>query len=136
MAIRKRTVVIAAAGILAVGMPAVRPLPSQQPSFRRTILRTQDLSVPGREAVMAIAEFQPGGVAPRHVHAGEEIGYVLEGTAILEVEGEPPATLKEGDTFFIDAGRVHGARNAGTATARILGLYVVEKGRPLASPAP
>jgi len=39
-------------------------------------------------------DFDPGYVAPRHTHFGEEIIYVLEGTLVYEVEGRPPTTVQ------------------------------------------
>lgn len=107
---------------------------AQQPAFKRTVLQQADLSVQGREVVQAIAEI-PGGVASgRHTHPGEEIGYVLEGTVVVEVDGKPAATLKAGQHFLIPAGRIHNATNKGTASAKVLATYFVEKGKPLATP--
>src|SRR5207302_29428 len=57
---------------------------AQQPGFTRKLLQDQNLSVPGRHAVQALAEFVPGGAAGRHTHPGEELGYVVEGTLLLE----------------------------------------------------
>jgi quercetin dioxygenase-like cupin family protein len=107
---------------------------AQQAPFKRTVLQTGDLSLPGREAVTAVAEFQPAATVGRHTHPGEEIGYVLEGTVLVEQEGKPPATLSAGQTFFITAGAIHNATNKGSGAARILATYVVEKGKPLATP--
>jgi quercetin dioxygenase-like cupin family protein len=107
---------------------------AQQAPFKRTVLQTGDLSVPGREAVTAIAEIQPAAAVGRHTHPGEEIGYVIEGTVLVEQEGKPPATLSEGQTFLITAGAIHNATNKGSGAARILATYIVEKGKPLATP--
>ena len=111
-------------------------LAAQQPAFKLTVLQQGDLSVPGREVITAVAEFQPGATPGRHTHSGEEVGYVLEGTLLLEQDGKAPVTLKAGGTFLIPAGTVHNATNTGTGTARILATYIVEKGKPLATPAP
>jgi quercetin dioxygenase-like cupin family protein len=135
MNVRRRIAATALSCAIAAGL-GVLLLYAQQPALKRTVLRTADLSTPGREAVMAIAEFPPNAVAPRHVHPGEEMGYVLEGTAVLEVEGKAPVTARAGESFFIAAGTPHGARNIGATTAKVLGLYIVEKGKPLVSPAP
>jgi len=43
--------------------------------------------------------------------------------------------LKPGDAFQIPAGTPHAGGMPGTAKTRILITYVVEKGKPLASPA-
>jgi quercetin dioxygenase-like cupin family protein len=118
---------------IAIGSWAVSGARAQQESgLTRSILQTRDLGTPGRVAVMARVEFQPGAVIGRHTHPGEEIGYVLEGTLVLEVDGKPPVTLKAGESYFIEAGRVHGGRN-GNTPASVLTTYVVEKGKPLAT---
>ncbi len=106
---------------------------AQQPGFKRTVLQQQKLSVAGREAVTAIAEFQPGGTVGAHTHPGEEIGYVLEGSIVLEQDGKS-VTLTAGQTFFIPNGQVHNATNKGSSTARVLANYVVESGKPVATP--
>jgi len=107
---------------------------AQQAGFKRTVLQQGNLSVPGREVVTAIAEFQPGASVGRHTHPGEEAGYVLEGTVVLEQEGKPTVALDAGRTFFIPAGAVHNATNSTSARARVLATYIVEKGKPLATP--
>jgi quercetin dioxygenase-like cupin family protein len=106
----------------------------QQVGFKRTVLQQGNISVPGHEVVTAIAEFQPGASVGRHTHPGEEVGYVLEGTIVLEQEGKPAVTLGAGKTFLIPPGTVHNATNHSTSQARILATYIVEKGKPLATP--
>ena len=106
----------------------------QQSGFKRTVIQQEKLSVPGREAVTAIAEFQAGGTVGRHTHPGEEIGYILEGTLVFEIEGKPTVTLSAGQTFFIPAGTVHNATNKTSSRARVLANYIVEPGKPLATP--
>jgi quercetin dioxygenase-like cupin family protein len=84
--------------------------------------------------VVARAEFAPGAAAGKHTHPGEELGYILEGSLQLEIDGKPPVTLKAGDVFFVPAGVPHDGRNVGTVPAKVLATYVVEKGKPVASP--
>jgi quercetin dioxygenase-like cupin family protein len=62
------------------------------------------------------------------------VAYVLDGQVTLEVDGKPPATLKTGDVFFIPSGQAHAVKNIGKNQAKILSTYIVEKGKPLASP--
>jgi len=106
---------------------------AQAPAFKRTVLQTAELSIAGREAVTAKAEL-PGGVSSgRHTHPGEELGYVVEGTVTIEREGQSK-TLKAGEAFAIPAGQIHNAVNAGTSQVTIVSTYIVEKGKPLATP--
>jgi quercetin dioxygenase-like cupin family protein len=124
----------AVAGAVVIAAVAVLGY-AQQPGFTRKLLQDQNLSVPERHAVQALAEFVPGGAAGRHTHPGEELGYVVEGTLLLEVDGQPARTLNAGDAFFVEAGKVHDGKNIGSSPARVLATYIVEKGKPVASPA-
>jgi quercetin dioxygenase-like cupin family protein len=111
-------------------------LAAQQPAFKRTVLQQSDLSIAGHEVISAVADFEPRATPGRHTHFGEEIGYVLEGTFLIEQEGKAPVTLKAGGSFLIPAGTIHNATNTGAGAGKILATYVVEKGKPLATPAP
>ena len=118
----------------AVAAAAAAPS-AQQPGFTRALLQDQNLSVPDRHAVVARAEFIPGGQAGKHTHPGEELGYVVEGTLELTIEGQPPKTVKAGEVFFVPAGVVHDGRNVGKDKAVVLATYIVETGKPVATPA-
>ena len=133
MKIPKLAIVAALAVAAAAGTWSV--LYAQQPGFTRTTLQDQDLSIKDRHAVVARAEFIPGGAAGRHTHPGEELGYVVSGTLQLLVDGQPPRTIKAGEVFFVPAGVVHDGKNVGKGKAVVLATYVVEKGKPVASPA-
>ena len=130
---QKKTAFAALTLALAAGLSA-HQLMAQQPGFSRAVLQTQDLSTPGQNAVVARAEFGPGAAAGKHTHPGEELGYILEGTLVLEIDGKPPVTLKAGDVFFVPAGVPHDGRNTGSVPAKVLATYVVEKGKPVATP--
>jgi quercetin dioxygenase-like cupin family protein len=108
---------------------------AQQPGFKRVELQKHDLGIPGRETVQARGELEPGAAVPRHTHPGEEVAYVLEGQVLVEIEGKPAATLKAGEVFFVPAGQVHAVKNVGKSQAKVLSTYIVEKGKPLATPA-
>jgi quercetin dioxygenase-like cupin family protein len=51
----------------------------------------------------------------------------------IEIEGKQHLTAKAGDTFIIEAGRGHDAKNIDAGTSRVLAIYFVEKGKPLVS---
>jgi quercetin dioxygenase-like cupin family protein len=133
MKITKSTLAAIAVGAgLSLGAGA---LVAQAPALQRTIVQKADVSVPGREAVVARVEVAPGGVAGWHTHPGDEISYVMEGEAELMVGGQPTRVVKAGEAFVIPAGTVHNARNSSKSPVKLVGVYVVEKGKPLASPA-
>lgn len=92
-------------------------------------------SDPSKEESIGIAVIQPSAPAERHSHAENEIGYVLAGTSLLEVDGQPTRTIKAGDSFAIPAGTVHRAKPSGTVPFKVVVTYIVAKGQPLAQPA-
>jgi len=118
------------------GLAVAGGLFAQAGGLTRTLVGRADVSVPGREAVVAKVEIAAGGRAGRHTHPGDEISYVIEGEALLLIDGQPPRTVKAGESFLIPAGVVHDAHNVSNAPIKLVGVYVVEKGKPLASPAP
>ena len=127
---------IALVGAAAVGATMDRLAFAQQPGIKRTILlRSDEPGIQTHEAVMGFAEIAPGAMAGKHRHPGIEIGYILEGSVTLEHEGEPAKQLKAGDAFKNEPG-VHNARNTGTVPVKILAIYLVEKGKPIAEPVP
>jgi quercetin dioxygenase-like cupin family protein len=128
-----RTTSIIATTVAIAGITAA--VYAQQAGFKRTVLQQADISAPGREVITAVGEFQPGASPGRHTHPGEEVSYVLEGSIVLEQEGKPNTTVSAGQAFIIPAGIVHNATNKSTAVARIVATYIVEKGKPLATPA-
>ena len=133
MKMPSRFLVVALAIGLAAGTTGM--LWAQQTGFNRVMLQDQDLSIAGRHVVQARAEFQPGVASGRHTHPGEEVAYVIDGNVEVVIDGKPVIKAKAGDTFFIPAGAVHEGRNVGTTVAKILGTYIVEKGKPLSTPA-
>lgn len=108
------------------------PLAAQP--LKRTLL--QRFAVPGSnyEAVLGVAEIAPNTVVARHTHPGIETGYVVQGSLILQVQGQPPLALKAGQSYRVPNGAVHGGK-AGPEGAKAVAVWIVEKGKPLATPA-
>lgn len=133
MKLKKHGAAILIGGMLALAAGSIF---AQASGLTRTLVGRADVSVPGREAVVARVEVAPGAKAGRHTHPGDEISYVMEGEATLLVDGQPPRQVRAGESFVVPAGVVHDAHNNGTTAIKLVGVYVVEKGKPLASPAP
>jgi quercetin dioxygenase-like cupin family protein len=125
-----------ACALVIVTLTSAGVMMAQNPGLTRTIVAKADVSVPNREAVIARVEVAPGGVAGWHTHPGDEISYITDGEATLMIAGQPPRKVAAGQGFVIPAGVVHNARNDSATAVRLVGVYVVEKGKPLASPAP
>ena len=132
----KSSIVIAiAATLVAFSLPTFAQAPTPPAGIKRTILQRGDIGN-NMEAVLGVAEIPAGGASGRHTHFGTETGMLLEGSMSLEVEGEPTRVLKAGDSWLIGAGKVHNASVVGDTKAKVISTYIVEKGKPLATPAP
>ncbi len=129
---KKYSLTLLAAAMLAT---AAGVLYAQSSGLTRTVVTKADVSVPNREAVVAKVEIAAGGFAGWHTHPGDEISYLAEGELVLMLAGQAPRKVVAGEGFVVPAGTVHNARNEGAAAAKLVGVYVVEKGKPLATPA-
>lgn len=121
--------------VFGLGLAAAALL-AQNPGVQRTIVHKADVSVSGREAVIAHVEILAGARVGRHTHPGEEISYIEDGEGELLIEGQPARKIKTGDGFVVPSGVKHDAHNTGTRTMKVVAVYLVEKGKPLATPAP
>jgi quercetin dioxygenase-like cupin family protein len=112
--------------------------PARPPGVKHTWLTKSDVTgLPGREANVWIADFDPGYVVARHTHPGDTFIYVQAGALVVEVEGAPPRTVRAGQAVQELAGTRHTARNASaTAPARLVLFQVTPKGKAPVVPVP
>jgi len=109
--------------------------PPAPTGFARKILSQIDGPTPGYVTVVAEVTIDPGILVARHTHPGIESGYVVSGGLELPIEGQQTRKLKAGDGFQVPVATPHaGAKNGDTKTV-IVSTYVIEKGKPLATPA-
>jgi quercetin dioxygenase-like cupin family protein len=109
--------------------------PAASAGVTRKILSQTDGPAPGYTTVLVEATIEAGVKVGRHTHPGIESAYVLEGGFELPIQGQPTKTLKAGDAFQIPPETPHAGGAAGSAKSKILITYIVEKAKPLASPA-
>jgi quercetin dioxygenase-like cupin family protein len=134
-------IVLAGAAVLALALAA--PVQAQQPAspvqpapVKRTILGKVEVPGSNTEVITAMVELQPGFRAGRHTHPGTVQAYVLDGEFMLAPDGQPEKTFTAGQSFEVPNGMTHNEGAVGTKPAKLIAVYVVEKGKPLASPAP
>ena len=113
------------------GVEAQTAAPS---GLKRTLLKQTDGPVDGYVTVEMRVDIEPGATIARHTHPGVESGYLAEGGTDLAIDGIGALSLKPGDGFQVPTGTPHGGRN-GPAKTVIISTYVVQKDKPLASPA-
>ncbi len=123
------------AAILMLGALVSPTLAEEAPSgIKRTPLQSIDFPE-GYKTVTGLAEVLPGHASGMHTHPGIETGYVLDGEVLMIVEGQPDRKLKAGDSFVIPPGAKHDVKSVGTVPAKAISVFVIDKSKPLASPA-
>jgi quercetin dioxygenase-like cupin family protein len=127
--------ICAVTGFMATDASAQGTPPATTPGVSRKILSQSDGPAPGYVTLLVAIEIEAGVTIGRHTHPGIESAYILEGGFELPIEGMPTRAYKPGDGFVVPAGTPHAGNKNGDAKTRVLSTYIVEKGKPLASPA-
>jgi quercetin dioxygenase-like cupin family protein len=110
--------------------------PPAPAGFSRKILSQMDGPVPGYVTLVVEINIDPGTLVARHTHPGIESGYVVSGGLELPIQGQETRMLKPGEGFQVPVETPHAGAKNGAVKTVIVSTYVVEKGKPLASPAP
>lgn len=136
MLVRSRFLAHTSLAIAAVvGLSAAAAQDTKQ-SVERAILSRHDQSeVAGKEIVSGTATLAPGAALGFHTHPGDETGYIVKGSLVWKVRGQPDKTLKAGDGFFNPRGSAHSIV-AGDSGATAFSAWIVDKGKPMAEQAP
>ena len=116
---------------LAQGAAPAPAAPGGGPT-RRT-LSTIDYPGDGKISILMTLDAPADTVIPRHTHPGIESSVVMEGELELEVQGQPTKRFAAGEGFQVPPGLPHGGRTH--SRVRLAITYVVEKDKPLSSPA-
>jgi hypothetical protein len=84
----------------------------RKPLLKATLPRRQVTAVDVREIT-----FQPNQQTGRHKHPCPVIGYIAEGSAILQIEGQHPQQLATGSAFYEPADVIVARFDNASATA-------------------
>jgi len=101
--------------------------------IKRTIVQRFDVPGSNYETVIALVEIAPNAAIGKHTHPGVDSGVLQSGDIVLNAEGRSEQSVKPGDSWQIPPNTVHWGK-AGPDGAKIINTYVVEKGKPLATP--
>ena len=99
----------------------------------RTILETFDVPNSNYETVIMLVELAPQVNTGLHTHPGFDAAYLLEGGLTVLERGQPGKPIHAGKSWHVRPGVVHEVK-AGDRPTKVLAIYVVEKGKPLATP--
>ena len=127
--------ICSAIGLVATGVDAPAQAQGAPASggVVRKMLSTTDYPGDGKVSILMTLEAPEGTVIARHTHPGIESSVMTEGEMELEVQGQAPRRVTAGEGFQVPPGTPHGGKIL--KHARFAITYVVEKDKPLASPA-
>ena len=124
----KHLLVVALFGMVAPGVSAAaQPAPLLEQSLP---------DLPGKEMALVEVTLPPGGASPAHRHNAHVVVYVLEGSIVMKVKGQPAQTLGVGQTYYEKPSDIHtvGRNASATSPARFLAFFVKSKGAPRTVP--
>jgi quercetin dioxygenase-like cupin family protein len=131
----RTTLLGAALAALVLTVPADAQAPVQPPPVKRTPIGKIEVPGANYEVITAMVELQPGFKAGRHSHPGTVQAQVLDGEFMIQIDGEPEKIFKAGQSLEVPNGAIHNEGAVGAKPAKLIAVYVVEKGKPLVQPA-
>ena len=131
----RTTLLGAALAALVLAVPADAQAPVQPPPVKRTPIGKIDVPGANYEVITAMVELQPGFKAGRHSHPGTVQAQVLDGEFMIQIDGQPEKIFKAGQSLEVPNGAIHNEGAVGAKPAKLIAVYVVEKGKPLVQPA-
>jgi quercetin dioxygenase-like cupin family protein len=131
----RTTLLGVALAALVLAVPADAQAPVQPPPVKRTPIGKIDVPGANYEVITAMVELQPGFKAGRHSHPGTVQAQVLDGEFMIQIDGQPEKIFKAGQSLEVPNGAIHNEGAVGAKPAKVIAVYVVEKGKPLVQPA-
>jgi quercetin dioxygenase-like cupin family protein len=110
------------------------PAPWQPPIGSNPVFDQALESATANRLIVADLRLGPNAVGEAHWHPWEEFLYVIEGQALVELEGEPQRSVVAGETFVIPPQVIHTPR-AGPQGVRAIVVRVHREGDPVSVPA-
>ncbi len=137
---KRSSIIVALVAGIALGFAADRLLNAEQSpeQVRRTMLLETELpGVAGKIADVFLIELAPEAATGKHSHPGNEIAYILEGSAALLAGGNAtPITQQRGSIVHIEPNMVHDVKNPSkTQPLKAIVFALYDKGKPATVPA-
>jgi quercetin dioxygenase-like cupin family protein len=126
--------VIVTCALVTASSAQQQPSPVQPAPVKRTILQRADVPGTNLEIIYATVEIAAGVKAGRHSHPGTVIAQVTEGEFWIHFDGQSEKIVRAGESLTVPDRAVHN-EGATEKPAKLNAVYVLEKGKPLASPA-
>jgi len=110
--------------------------PAAAPPEVKEIMSKPLTGIPGKEGLVLMVTYPPGGGDEIHRHDAHAFVYVLEGSIVMQLRGAEPVTVKAGEGFYEGPNDVHivGRSASDTKPARFVVLLIKEKNAPVLIP--
>jgi quercetin dioxygenase-like cupin family protein len=131
----KKSIIVATLAVLALGGVALAQNAPVSPSpIKRTPIGKTEVPGSNYEVISAVVEIAPNFRAGRHFHPGTVQVQMIDGEFLLALDGQPEKTYTAGQAFEVPNRAVHNEGAVGDKPAKLIAVYVVEKGQPLVNP--
>ena len=109
-------------------------LNAQQAEKRTPLVKAEMAGIQGQDGSVTLVEMAPGAVGEKHYHNGDVFLYILEGAQTLELEGQPPVSLRAGQSYHIAPKVAITPKNpSSSAPVKFIAFAVVPKGQPVST---
>jgi len=119
---------------------AQSPVPNGRKDRARVLLSTPIPALDGAHVKTTLVEvnYGPGEASPPHTHPCAVIGYVVEGSLRMRVEGQPEKLYSVGESFYEAPNGVHAvsANASTTQPAKLIAYFVCDHDAPLSANVP
>jgi len=122
------------AGFSATEVSAQAQAPTTANGVTRQILSRTDGPAAGYETIIMDVKIDKGVTVARHTHPGIESTYVMEGSIEVPVQGQETKVHTAGGAFQIPPETPHAGGKAADENVHLMINYIVQKGKPLATP--
>lgn len=133
----KKSLLLAAALVLALaGATYAQQMaaPVSPSPVKRTLIGKIEVPGANYEVITAMVEIAPGFKAGRHFHPGIVQAQVLDGEFMLAFDGQPEKVFTAGQSLEVPLKAIHNEGAVGAKPAKLIAVYMVEKGQPLVQP--
>ncbi|HEX2826158.1 MAG TPA: cupin domain-containing protein [Burkholderiales bacterium] len=130
---RASTYLFVSAALVALSLPVGHA--QERQGIKSTPLAKKAVSgMPDKELLILSIELEPGGASGLHTHPGDEHGTVVEGNLMVKIGDEEYKPVNAGETFSAPLGTVMGIMNKSDKPTKVIGVLLVDKGKPYSTP--
>lgn len=125
----KKSLLVTTLAAFALGSAALAQNPPVSPSpIKRTPIGKTEVPGANYEVISAAVEIAPGFRAGRHFHPGIVQAQVVDGEFWIAIDGQPEKTYTVGQSLEVPLKAINNEGALGSKPAKLIAIYVVEKG--------